>query len=185
MLKYHHIPDHVIELVDALYADFKTTITTRSFATPFLKIEKGLLQGDCLSPLLFNLCINSFIRTLQKKEFEQLSYRSNKLLTPRNWFQFADDAIAISATEYENQTLVNAFSRWCNWAKMRIRPDKCQTFAMKKVVTQSKQFNPKIYADNILIKGIEEKESFRYLGRWFNFDMDNSEHKRQLLDTTN
>ena len=185
MLKYHHIPDHVIELVDALYADFKTTITTRSYATPFLKIEKGVLQGDCLSPLLFNLCINSFIRTLQTKEFEQLSYRSNKLLTPRNWFQFADDAIAISATEYENQTLVNAFSRWCNWAKMKIRPDKCQTFAMKKVLTQSKQFKPKIYVDNILIKSIEEKESFRYLGRWFNFDMDNSEHKRQLLDTTN
>ena len=104
-------------------------------------------------------------------------------MTPRNWFQFADDAIAISATEYENQTLVNAFSRWCNWAKMKIRPDKCQTFAMKKVLTQSKQFKPKIYVDSILIKSIEEKESFRYLGRWFNFDMDNSEHKRQLLDT--
>ena len=56
---------------------------------------------------------------------------------------------------------------------------------MKKVLTQSKQFKPKIYVDNILIKSIEEKESFRYLGRWFNFDMDNSEHKRQLLDTTN
>ena len=44
MLKYHHIPDHVIELVDGLYANFKTTITTRSYATPFLKIEKGVLQ---------------------------------------------------------------------------------------------------------------------------------------------
>ena len=103
VLKYHHIPDHVIQPVDALYADFKTMITTRSFTTPFLKIEKGVLKGDCLSPLLFNLCINSFIRTLQTKEFEQLSYRSNKLV--------ADDAIAISAIEYENQTLVNAFSR--------------------------------------------------------------------------
>ena len=55
----------------------------------------------------------------------------------------------------------------------------------EKVVTQSKQFKPKIYVDNILIKSIEEKENFRYLGRWFNFDMDNSQHKRQLLDTTN
>ena len=67
---------------------------------------------------------------------------------------------------------------------MKIRPDKCQTFAMKKVVTQSKQFKPKIYVENISIKSIEEKESFRYLGRQFNFDMGNSEHKRQLLDTT-
>ena len=66
MLKYHQIPDHVIDLVDALYADFKTTITTRSFATSF-KMEKGVLEGDYLSPLLFNSCINSFIRTQDRR----------------------------------------------------------------------------------------------------------------------
>ena len=111
MLRYHHIPNHVNEIIEHLYKDFKTTITTKNFVTPLLKIEKGVLQGDCLSPLLFNLCMNSFIHSLQTKEFGQLSYRTSKLLTPRNWFQFADDAIAISATEYDNQTLVNAFCR--------------------------------------------------------------------------
>ena len=90
MLMCHHISVHVIEIVDALYADFKVTITTR----------------DCLSTLL---CMNSLIRILQTKEFEQVSCRSNRLLTPRNWFQFADDAIAISATEYEIKPLLMLF----------------------------------------------------------------------------
>ena len=67
-----------------------------------------MLQGDCLSPLLFNLCINSFIRTLQTSEFAQLSYKSSKLLKPWNWLEFADDALALSATESENPIVVNA-----------------------------------------------------------------------------
>ena len=184
MLKYHHIPNHVNEIIEHLYKDFKTSITTKEFVTPLLKIEKGVLQGDCLSPLLFNLCMNSFINSLQTKEFGQLSYRTSKLLTPRNWFQFADDAIAISATEYDNQTLVNAFCRWCNWAKMTIRPDKCQSFAMKKVATLCKQYKPKIYINNVLIKGVEDNESFKYLGRWFGMEMNNNEHKEELLVTT-
>ena len=136
MLKYHHIPNHVNEIIEHLYKDFKTTITAKNFLTPLLKIEEGVLQGDCLSPL--HSYMNSFIHSLQTKEFGQLSYRTSNLLTPRNWFQFADDAIAISATEYDNQTIVNAFCRWCNWAKEAIRPDKCQSFAMKKVATLCK-----------------------------------------------
>ena len=67
---------------------------------------------------------------------------------------------------------------------MKLSPDKCQTFAMKNVITQSKQFEPKIYVDKILIRSIKEKESSQYIGRWFHLDVDNSEHKRLLLDTT-
>ena len=142
------------------------------------------MQGDCLSPLLFNLCINSFIQSIKTKEFEQLSYRRSKLLSPNHWLQFADDAIAVSATEFENQTLVNAFCRWCNWAKMTIRPDKCQSFALKKFRTLVKQYKQTIYVNNVSVSGINENESFRYLGRWFNFSMNNSEHKRELVETS-
>ena len=39
--------------------------------------------------------------------------------------QFADDAAAVSSLESENQILLNAFSRWCNWANMIIRVNKC------------------------------------------------------------
>ena len=183
ILKYHHVPDSFTSIVKNLYDGFHTSITTKDYATPFLRIEKGVLQGDCLSPLLFNLCMNSFIQSIKTREFEQLSYRSSKLLMPRHWLQFADDAVAVSATEFENQTLVNAFCRWCNWAKMTIRPDKCHSFAMKKFKTLMKQYKPKICVNNKPISAIEENESFKYLGRWFSFSMDNSEHKKELRET--
>ena len=184
VLRYHHVPDHFTSIIRSLYDGFQTSVTTKEYATPFINIEKGVLQGDCLSPLLFNLCINSFIQFIKTKEFEQLSYRCSKLLSPKHWLQFADDAIAVSATEFENQTLVNAFCRWCNWAKMTIRPDKCQSFALKKFRTLVKQYKPTIYVNNVPVSGINENESFRYLGKWFNFSMNNSEHKRELVETS-
>ena len=127
--------------------------------------------------------MNSFIQSIKTREFEQLSYGSSKLLMPRHWLLFADDAVAVSATEFENQTLVNAFCRWCNWAKMTRRPDKCHSFAMKKCKTLVKQYKPKIYVNNKPISAIEENESFKYLGRWFSFSMNNSEHKKELRET--
>ena len=109
VLRYHHVPDHFTSIIRSLYDGFPTNVTTKEYATPFINVEKDVLQDDCLSLLLFNLCINSFIQSIKTKEFEQfISYRCSKLLSPKHWLQSADDAIAVSATEFENQTLVNA-----------------------------------------------------------------------------
>ena len=37
--------------------------------------------------------------------------------------------------------------------------------------------------NNKPINAVEENESFKYLGRWFSFSMDNSEHKKELRET--
>ena len=56
-------------------------------------------------------------------------------LHPTHWFQFADDAAVI--TGLENEILLNHFTRWCTWAGMKIRVDKCSTFGIKKAATSS------------------------------------------------
>ena len=53
VLRYHHIPDHIQLLIRSLYSNFQTSIITDSFQTPFIKVGRGVLQGDCLSPLTF------------------------------------------------------------------------------------------------------------------------------------
>ena len=60
-------------------------------------------------------------------------------ITPRHWFQFADDATISTSTESENQILLNCFTRWCQWSNMTIRVDKCATFGIKKYMTSSSQ----------------------------------------------
>ena len=95
VLGYHHIPQHIQLMIKSLYTNFKTSIITSDFNTPFVDVGRGVLQGDCLSPLLFNLCFNTFIQHIKSEKYQQFGF-SYKLLNPIHWFQFADDAAVIT-----------------------------------------------------------------------------------------
>ena len=109
--------------IKSLFTDFKTSIITSEFRTPFIPVGRGVLQGDCLSPLLFNMCFNTFIQHIKTEKYRQFGF-SFQFLNPIHWFQFADDAAVISSQESENQHLLNRFSIWC------------RTFGIKKALTK-------------------------------------------------
>ena len=60
---YHHKPSEIKSLISSSYLDCKTCIITDKFQSPAIPVRRSVLQGDCLSPLLFNLCFNTFINT--------------------------------------------------------------------------------------------------------------------------
>ncbi len=179
VLDYHHIPEHVKLIIKSLYTDFKTSIITSEFRTPFILVGRGVLQGDCLSPLLFNMCFNTFIQHIKTEKYHQFGF-SFQFVNPIHGFQFADDAAVISSQESENQHLLNRFSIWCQWSNMIIRVDKCSTFGIKKTLTKSVQYLPKLIINNQLIPAINTGEHFQYLGRYFNFNMSDEQHKSEL-----
>ena len=98
--KYHHIPEQIDHLVKDLYSNFSTTIMTSPFKTPSIKVGRGpVLQRDCLSPLTFNMCFNTFIQYIKSQNFQQLGFKFKANFEPRHWFQFADDASVILTRE--------------------------------------------------------------------------------------
>ena len=119
ILKYHHISDQIQQLINNIYSNFRTSVLSDSFRTPFIKVNRGVLQDDSLSPLTFNLCFNTFIRFVAHQKFKQLRFALNTL-NPTHWFQFADDAAVITGLENENHILLNHFAHWCNWSGMKI-----------------------------------------------------------------
>src|SRR6218665_3413817 len=82
------------------------------------------------SPLMFNLCFNTLMKTLSKPEFKSLGYiwGPPSKTTTCSWLQFADDAVIIASNVKNTQQLLNIFVAWCNWADMLIRLDKCSSF---------------------------------------------------------
>ena len=118
VLDYHHVPPELIECIMSLYKDFATTVVTDSYTTSFLRIERDVLQSDCLSPLIINLLINTFIQYVRQERFSKLGYSLSKLMRPIHWFQCADNATIATGEEYETQVLLNAFTAWCTWNSM-------------------------------------------------------------------
>ena len=74
VLRYQHIPDPINHLIESLYSGFHTSIITPDFHTCYIPIGRGVLQGDCLSPLLFNLCFNTFIQHIKAPNHRQFGF---------------------------------------------------------------------------------------------------------------
>ena len=74
VLRFHSIPSHIKELIDKVYQDFCISIATKGFVTKPVIVQKGVLQRDSLSPLLFNMCVNTLITTIKQKSVEGLGY---------------------------------------------------------------------------------------------------------------
>ena len=66
-LKIHHVLDNIITLITSLYRDYTISIITDTVMTSPIKLQRGVLQGDSLSPLLFNLIVNTLINTIKSE----------------------------------------------------------------------------------------------------------------------
>ena len=130
---------------------------------------------------------NAFIQHIKSEKYRQLGFWKSSEngipLNPIHWFQFADDAAVVSGQEKENQMLLNRFTIWCQWAQMIIRVDKCSTFGIRKQLTKSIQYLPKLFINNCLVPRVDLGKSFRYLGRYFDFNMSDEDHKSEVYDT--
>ena len=65
---------------------------------------------------------------------------------------------------------------------MKIRVDKCSTFGIKKSSTLLIQYLLKLIINHEVVPTSDIGKSFRYLGRHFNYTMDNQIHMSEVLD---
>ena len=101
VLCYHHVSDEISCNPKLLYSDFRLSILTNNFCDKYVAVEKGVLQGDSISPFIFNLIINNFIQCVKEEKSTYFWYRTFKGFFPRNWFH----AVAVTSLEGENQIL--------------------------------------------------------------------------------
>ena len=70
------------------------------------------------------MCFNTMIRTIENEKL--MGYNYTNVLSPRHCFQFADDTAFATAAQEDSQTLLNVFTRRCQWANLKIFIDKCR-----------------------------------------------------------
>ena len=144
-------------------------------------VHRGVLQGDSLSPLLFNLVINILIATIKQDKLNCMRYVYDYALTPKHWMQFADDTPLVTGLESDNQYLCNAFVKWSKWVGLVIKVSKCHVFGMKKVKTDVTQYKPYINILKVPIPLVELNENFTYLGKDFSLTMICDHVKYELI----
>jgi len=147
-------------------------------------VERGVLQGDPASPLLFNICFNTLMQVLILPRYKQLgfSYGQKGHHRQRAWLQFADDSVIITPNTESAQALLNLFQAWCSWSGMTIRLDKCVVFGMKSAGSSYTQSAPFLTLQRGVIPVVPPDGDFHYLGKYFSFDSKHAKVKKALKD---
>jgi hypothetical protein len=115
------LPDILIDTVMNIYEGATTVIQVPTGVTGPIKWKSGTVQGCPLSPTLFNICLESFLRLLERPEFKQYGFEVMKpgpndrpeereVVTSVNVAAYADDLILFSGTREGAQAMLNALA---------------------------------------------------------------------------
>ena len=129
-----------------------------------VKIQRGIFQGDSLSPLLFCLAVDPLSKILKQHDigYDLSKERRKKDKKKINHLLFMDDLKIYAETDQKLNQLIEAVREFSSDIKMEFGLDKCSKCTIKK--------GKKIAAENILIgdgssiEDLDEDASYKYLG---------------------
>lgn len=87
VLKFHHLPPDMSGFITSLYDGFTISVATEQFITRPIEVQRGVLQVDSLSSLLFNMCFSTLMKSVNKKKNRCSEYIFGNTLCPQNWLQ--------------------------------------------------------------------------------------------------
>ena len=97
-----------LDLIKDIYCKTKSAVKIGNNTTNFFPYSKGVQQGNPLSPLLFNICINDIFLKIKN---ESLVTLDNEYFF--NAMNYADDLIIFSTTEDGLQSSLDSLGSYC------------------------------------------------------------------------
>jgi hypothetical protein len=136
------VPTKLRNLIIHPYKGSQVRIWSAGKVSRSIYIKKGVKQNCPLSPLLFNICVDSLILFLKKSE--EFGCRTAKL--GETIVQaYADDMILVSDSEDNLQTLINRAKSFVDFANIRFNTKKCEVL----------RINPRRNDKNLSLTGLK------------------------------
>lgn len=152
------IPKEVASYITSMYEDCKTVIKADGGEVN-ITLQRGVKQGDPLSPLIFNLCIEPLLERLQE-ETEGLEVNGSNLAA----MAFADDLVVIGKDAETVATQTRMTMEYLKNLGMTLSIGKCACFEM---VSKGKTWyakDPGIEVEGEKIPYSSVEEVIKYLG---------------------
>ena len=126
-LKMYKISHEVINFIGKTMKTWRVELTAgRSFAQ--IKIQRGIFQGDALSPLLFIIAMMPLNHILRKCT---AGYKLSRSQEKINHLMYMDDIKLFAKNEKELETLIHAVRIYSQDIGMEFGIEKCAMLVMK------------------------------------------------------
>ncbi|XP_023211510.1 uncharacterized protein LOC111614368 [Centruroides sculpturatus] len=124
-LQWCGLHEESVDIITRLLQNCTTKIRAHNGYTNEIPIRSGVKQGCPLSPLLFNIVIETAVRGIRNLQLGYaLEGESIDILA------YADDLVLVSSTAEGLQQQLDHISCWANWAGLQFNPAKCATLTV-------------------------------------------------------
>ena len=122
MLKCAGIPEDALRVLADLYTDVSTSVRVPAGLSPAVAILRGVIQGDCISPIAFNLFLDPLLRWL---DHGSCGYTPSSLDCKIAVAGFADDLALANSSAADAQRQMRKIQRFAAWTGMDLNVKKC------------------------------------------------------------
>uniref|UniRef100_A0A1Y1LYJ1 Reverse transcriptase domain-containing protein n=1 Tax=Photinus pyralis TaxID=7054 RepID=A0A1Y1LYJ1_PHOPY len=153
------ISSKIIRTVKAIYEKTKITINNNLESTEAIDMTTGVMQGDCLSPLLFAIYISDIISYYQKNHCDGVKLTHIRSLI---MLLYADDAVIFANNVFDANRKLNILNNYCEENKLTININKTKVMAFHRG-RKKKTLGVFVFNNSTL----EIVEEYTYLGITF------------------
>ena len=158
-LKMYKISDEVINFIDKTMKTWRVELTAGGRRLAEAKIQRGIFQGDALSPLLFIIAMVPPNHVLRKCS---AGYKLSRLQQKVNHLMYMDDIKLFAKNKKELETLIHTVIIYSRDIGMEFGTEKCAMLIMK---SGKRQLTDGMELPNKdKIKTLAENETYKYLG---------------------
>ena len=147
----------------ASYAGNTTTVSAGEQSTTPIEIRRGVLQGDPLSPVLFNMVSDELFGRLRRTGAGVVVPSMGRVTA----LAYADDLILVAGSTREAQHLLNITAAFFGKRGLSLNPAKCVALTSLVVPRKKKLYTAtttRLALGGELIKQLGPSEVFGYLG---------------------
>uniref|UniRef100_A0ABM0MQP8 RNA-directed DNA polymerase from mobile element jockey-like n=1 Tax=Saccoglossus kowalevskii TaxID=10224 RepID=A0ABM0MQP8_SACKO len=155
-LRKNNISGKFYNIIESIYQNSLGCVKTKTGLTPSFSVNRGIRQGDNLSPLLFNLYINDIKYHIESSQNNPPTLLTNQLSC---LLYAADDLLLLSESKHGLQNAIDSVGIYCKQWKLDVNASKSKIIIFNK--------SGKILSKNkFKINGqeLENVTSYTYLG---------------------
>ena len=159
-----HLPANVKDYISSLYGNLKGKIRTSNWVSEEFKFNKGVFQGDPLSPVIFLMCFNPILEDLKRFEVSDgYSLDGMSFIT----LPFADDFNLITRDVRKHKKLMARLHKLTTSMGLKLKPAKCRSLSIKAGKSQEIVFS----LGESEIASILHDKYHKFLGGLYTFEL--------------